>query len=375
VIDKKDEAKALNMIHDSFFLSDNRRVNLFIVGTGLIGSTFLQQLANQRQQLIDQFKLELNVAGLSNSRKMLLNEDGIDLNGWKTALDSDGKDADIEAFIASMKEMNLSNSVFIDNTADEHIPGHYAQILSSNISLVTPNKVATSASNEEYKRLKKLAADRKIFFKYETNVGAGLPIISTLQNLINSGDKILKIQAVMSGSVSYIFNNFKEGVPFSSLVVKARELGYTEPDPREDLSGADVRRKIIILTRESGYDIESDAVDLNAVLPDHLMDAKDVKGFLELLPDYDNEMALRASAAASAGKVLRYIGTMEEGRAKISIEEVGSESPFYSLDGSDNLFVITTQRYKTRPIIVRGPGAGAEVTAAGVFADVLTAFV
>lgn len=375
VIDKKDEAKALNMIHDSFFLSDNRRVNLFIVGTGLIGSTFLQQLANQRQQLIDQFKLELNVAGLSNSRKMLLNEDGIDLNGWKTALDSDGKDADIEAFIASMKEMNLSNSVFIDNTADGHIPGHYAQILSSNISLVTPNKVATSASNEEYKRLKKLAADRKIFFKYETNVGAGLPIISTLQNLINSGDKILKIQAVMSGSVSYIFNNFKEGVPFSSLVVKARELGYTEPDPREDLSGADVRRKIIILTRESGYDIESDAVDLNAVLPDHLMDAKDVKGFLELLPDYDNEMALRASAAASAGKVLRYIGTMEEGRAKISIEEVGSESPFYSLDGSDNLFVITTQRYKTRPIIVRGPGAGAEVTAAGVFADVLTAFV
>lgn len=375
VIDKKDEAKALNMIHDSFFLSDNRRVNLFIVGTGLIGSTFLQQLANQRQQLIDQFKLELNVAGLSNSRKMLLNEDGIDLNGWKTALDSDGKDADIEAFIASMKEMNLSNSVFIDNTADGHIPGHYAQILSSNISLVTPNKVATSASNEEYKRLKKLAADRKIFFKYETNVGAGLPIISTIQNLINSGDKILKIQAVMSGSVSYIFNNFKEGVPFSSLVVKARELGYTEPDPREDLSGADVRRKIIILTRESGYDIESDAVDLNAVLPDHLMDAKDVEGFLDLLPDYDNEMALRASAAASAGKVLRYIGTMEEGSAKISIEEVGSDSPFYSLDGSDNLFVITTQRYKTRPIIVRGPGAGAEVTAAGVFADVLTAFV
>ncbi|MBK7223650.1 MAG: bifunctional aspartate kinase/homoserine dehydrogenase I [Saprospiraceae bacterium] len=375
VIDKKDEAKALNMIHDSFFLSDNRRVNLFVVGTGLIGSAFLEQLKNQRQQLIDQFKLELNVVGLSNSKKMILDEEGVNLSAWKDSLEKHGIEANIPSFVESMKEMNLSNSVFIDNTADGNIPALYAEILSSNISLVTPNKIATSASNEEYKRLKKLAADRKIFFKYETNVGAGLPVISTIQNLINSGDKILKIQAVMSGSVSFIFNQFGPDVKFSDLVLKARELGYTEPDPREDLSGADVRRKIIILTRESGYDIESADVNLKAVLPDDLMDAPEVNSFLAKLPSIDQKMSLQAAEAAQKGEVLRYIGTMENGKASIDISSVNSTSPFYSLDGSDNLFVITTERYKTRPIIIRGPGAGAEVTAAGVFADVLMAFV
>ena len=290
-------------------------------------------------------------------------------------MENSGVEADIVNFVESMKEMNLSNSVFIDNTADGSIPLHYAHILSSNISLVTPNKIATSASNDEYRRLKKLAADRKIFFKYETNVGAGLPVISTIQNLINSGDRILKIQAVMSGSISFIFNNYKSDSRFSDLVIKARDMGYTEPDPREDLSGADVRRKIIILTRESGYDIESEDVALDAVLPAQLMDAPDVTTFLQQLPDFHEVIRKRAQQAAAAGNVLRYIGTMEEGKAKISIEEVGPESPFYSLDGSDNLFVITTERYKTRPLIVRGPGAGAEVTAAGVFADVLTSFV
>lgn len=375
VIDKKDEAKALNMIHDSFFLSDNRRVNLFVVGTGLIGSAFLEQLKNQRQQLIDQFKLELNVVGLSNSRKMIMNEEGVNLSAWKESLETNGKEANIPGFVESMKEMNLSNSVFIDNTADGSIPSLYAEILSSNISLVTPNKIATSASNEEYKRLKKLAADRKIFFKYETNVGAGLPVISTIQNLINSGDKILKIQAVMSGSVSFIFNQFGPGVKFSDLVLKARELGYTEPDPREDLCGADVRRKIIILTRESGYDIESADVNLKAVLPDDLMEAPDVSSFLTNLPSIDQTMAEKAAEAAQKSEVLRYIGTMENGKASIDVSSVNSASPFYNLDGSDNLFVITTERYKTRPIIIRGPGAGAEVTAAGVFADVLMAFV
>lgn len=375
VIDKKDEAKALNMIHDSFFLSDNRRVNLFIVGTGLIGSAFLEQLKNQRQQLIDQFKLELNVVGLSNSKKMLLNESGVDLTTWRQSLDNQGIEANIPLFIDSMKEMNLSNSVFIDNTADGSIPSLYGDILSANISLVTPNKIATSASNGEYKRLKKLAADRKIFFKYETNVGAGLPVISTIQNLINSGDKILKIQAVMSGSISFIFNQFNPTVKFSDLVLKARELGYTEPDPREDLSGADVRRKIIILTRESGYDIESADVDLNAVLPNALMEAENVNDFLEKLPTFDDAMSNQAAEAAKSGGTLRYIGTMENGKARISVEAVDNSSPFYNLDGSDNLFVITTERYKTRPIIIRGPGAGAEVTAAGVFADVLMGFV
>ncbi len=371
VINKKDEAKALNLIHDSFFLSDNRRVNLFIVGVGLIGNAFLNQIQKQRQQLIDKYKLEINVVGLSNSKKMLFNEDGIDLNSWKEKLDASSLSTDIPLFVETMKNQNLSNSIFIDNTADTTIPKFYKEILNNNISLVTPNKIATSASNDEYKKLKKIAADKKIHFKYETNVGAGLPLISTIQSLINSGDKILKIEAVMSGSISYIFNNWTADKKFSDLVLKARELGYTEPDPRDDLSGADVRRKVIILTRESGHDIESSDVILEPILPQALMDINGIDPFLTELPKYDEHYASMIKKANDEGKVLRFIGSTENGQAKISIQTVGSDNPFYSLEGSDNMFVITTERYHTRPIVIKGPGAGAEVTAAGVFGDVL----
>jgi bifunctional aspartokinase / homoserine dehydrogenase 1 len=371
VIAKKDESKALNLIHDSFFLSDNRRVNLFIIGVGLIGAEFLNQVLNQRQNLIDKYKLELNVVGLSNSKTMLFNEDGIDLNNWKETLANASQQADVAAFVTAMKEMNLSNSIFIDNTADTTIPQIYKEILSNNISLVTPNKIATSANNQEYKQLKKIANDRKIHFKYETNVGAGLPLISTIQSLINSGDKVTKIEGVMSGSISYIFNNFTPDKKFSELVLQARELGYTEPDPRDDLSGADVRRKVIILTREAGYDIESNEVNLQAVLPKELMEIDGIDPFLKALPDYDgyfNELLVNAQ---KDGKVLRYIGTTENGKATVSIQSVPANNPFYSLEGSDNMFVITTERYHTRPIVIKGPGAGAAVTAAGVFSDVL----
>ena len=374
VINKKDELKALNLIHDSFFLSDNRRVNLFVIGVGLIGSTFLDQLQAQRDQLISSFHLEINVTGISNSKKMIFNEDGIDLKNWKSLLESSTLPANGIEFVDRMISLNLSNTVFIDNTADNTIPAFYRQILQSSISVVTPNKVATSASNEEYRMLKKIAADRKIHFKYETNVGAGLPLISTIQNLINSGDRIEKIEAVMSGSVSYIFNNFTEGRKFSDLVFEARNLGYTEPDPREDLSGADVRRKIIILTRESGFDIEVNNVTIKAILPDVLMKAATIEDFLEKLPEHDAYFTNMLEEATRQNKVLRFIGTSSQGVAEAAIQMVGKESPFYSLEGSDNLFVITTARYHHRPIIIRGPGAGAEVTAAGVFADVLTIF-
>jgi aspartokinase/homoserine dehydrogenase 1 len=371
VIDKKDELKALNMIHDSFFLSDNRRVNLFIIGVGLIGAEFLNQIQHQRQNLIDKYKIELNVVGLSNSKKMIFNEDGIDLSEWKTQLDQSDIQAEVSGFVNKMKEMNLSNSIFIDNTADNGIPGFYKEILSNNISLVTPNKIATSATNAEYKQLKKIANARKIHFKYETNVGAGLPLISTIQSLINSGDKILKIEGVMSGSISYIFNNFTPDKKFSDLVFQASEMGYTEPDPRDDLSGADVRRKVIILTRESGYDIESSDVNLEAVLPKELMEIDGIQPFLKALPDYDNYFGDMINKAQAEGKVLRYIGTTEGGKAKVSIQAVPSNNPFASLEGSDNMFVITTDRYNNRPIVIKGPGAGAAVTAAGVFSDVL----
>ncbi len=371
VINKKDESKALNLIHDSFFLSDNRRFNLFIVGVGLIGNAFLNQIQKQRQNLIDKYKLEINVVGLANSKKMLFNEDGLDLTNWKTLLDTSDLATDIPTFIYKMKNQNLSNSIFIDNTADNDIPKFYKEILNNNTSLVTPNKIATSASNEEYKALKKIAADKKIYFKYETNVGAGLPLISTIQSLINSGDKILKIEAVMSGSISYIFNNFTVDKKFSELVLNARSLGYTEPDPRDDLSGADVRRKVIILTRESGYDIESSDVMLEPILPQALMDIVGIEPFLEALPAYDDFFAGLIKKANDEGKVLRFIGSTENGIAKVAIQSVASNNPFYNLEGSDNMFVITTERYFDRPIVIKGPGAGAEVTAAGVFGDVL----
>ncbi|MFM2394704.1 MAG: hypothetical protein RLZZ546_2686, partial [Bacteroidota bacterium] len=374
VIHKKDEAKALNLIHDSFFLSDNRRIHLFVVGVGLIGGEFLNQLHHQRQQLIDQYKLELNVIAISNSKKMTFNEDGIDLGKWRDKLDQSNEHADIEKFIGKMNEMNLSNSVFIDNTADEVVPTFYKKILESNISVVTPNKTAASASNASYSLLKKIANDRNIHFKYETNVGAGLPLISTIQSLINSGDKILKIEAVMSGSISYIFNNFDGSMPFSELVLKAKSLGYTEPDPRDDLSGADVRRKIIILTREAGFGIEANEVALESILPKALMEIVDVQQFLKELPSYDDYFQKLLKQAQDEGKVLRYVGITENGQATIKIVAVGKESPFYNLEGSDNLFAITTTRYHQRPIIIRGPGAGAEVTAAGVFSDVLMIF-
>jgi len=271
-----------------------------------------------------------------------------------------------------MIEMNLPNSVFVDNTASKDVPTYYKQILSANISIVTPNKVATSSSYESYLELKEIAKSRGVKFLYETNVGAGLPVISTLQGLINSGDRIEKIEAVLSGSLSYIFNNFDGSSPFSELVGKAKELGFTEPDPREDLSGADVSRKIIILTRESGIQIESSDVSLTPILPENCMEAPDVDAFFKVLESENGYFNKLVTDAKAENKVLRFIAVMEGGKASISLQAVGSDSPFYSLEHSDNMIVFTTKRYHSRPLIIRGPGAGAEVTAGGVFADIIS---
>ena len=372
VINKKDELKALNLIHDSFFLSDNRRIHLFIVGVGLIGGTLIDQIIQQKQQLIDQYKIEIQVAGLSNSRKMLMDANGIDLENWRDKLLSSETTADVNIFIDNMINENLSNTIFIDNTANEDVAKVYARVLENSISVVISNKVATSGPLDVYKKLKQLASQKNVQFRYETNVGAGLPLISTLQNLIASGDRILKIEAVMSGSVSYIFNNFDVDKKFSDLVIDAKEKGFTEPDPREDLSGADVRRKVVILARECGHDISTTDVELVSVLPDALMKIPSVDAFMKELINYDDYFTKMNEEAKSQGKVLRFIGTTENGKAKVKVEAVDQSNPFYSLQGSDNMFVITTQRYHVRPIIIRGPGAGAEVTAAGVFADVLS---
>ena len=374
VISSKDETKALNAIHDSFFLSDNRRIHLYLVGVGLIGSTLLQQIQAQREELIKNFQLEINVVGIANSKKMVFDEDGIDLSNWKQLLSESKMTSSPSDFVDHMNKMNMSNSVFIDCTANKEVPLMYDRILKASISIATPNKVATSSSYEKYLELKKLASDRKIHFKYETNVGAGLPVISTIQNLINSGDKVFKIEAVVSGSLSYIFNNFDGSRKFSDLVTEARELGFTEPDPREDLSGADVKRKLIILTREMGFSIEPDDVVVHPILPDAVMNAADVDDFFVQLIAHDYYFDDMIKNAVAENKVIRFVGVTENGKASVSLQQLGPDSPFYSLASSDNMFVITSNRYNKRPLKVSGPGAGAEVTAAGVFADVLMMF-
>ena len=371
VINREDQSKAMNLIHDSFFLSEQKRINIFSIGVGLIGGTLLMQIEDQKDYLKDDLSLELKIAGLSNSKKMLFNPDGIDPNEWKNLIQNSEMKADVQSFVDKMIEMNLPNTIFIDNTASGAVPDFYKQILEASISIVTPNKIATSSSYSHYLDLKNTAKDKNIQFLYETNVGAGLPVISTLQGLINSGDRIEKIEAVVSGSLSYIFNNFDGTSPFSDLVMKAKELGYTEPDPRDDLSGSDVRRKIIILTREAGIAIEPEDVELEPILPKSCLDADGIDAFFETLIAENDYFTSMISKAKSEGKVLRFIASTENGKAKISLQAVGPDSPFYSLQMSDNMIVFTTKRYNKRPLIVRGPGAGAEVTAGGVFSDII----
>lgn len=372
VIRQKDEAKCLNLIHDAFFLSESKTIHLFILGVGLIGGTLLDQIQDQNAELKERYGIDFIVSGLANSKKMLFEEDGVDLTSWKEDLhNAEGKSSP-EAFVKSMIDMNLSNSIFVDNTANKEIPEFYKQILEANISITTPNKVATSSSYSSYQDLKNTAREKGVYFLYETNVGAGLPILSTIKNLINSGDKIRKIEAVVSGSLSYIFNSFDGSISFSELVHKAKKLGYTEPDPREDLSGQDVKRKTIILTREAGFAIEPEDVVLHPILPEDIMELPDVNSFFNALPGLDGHFLNALEEAEKDEKVWRYIARTEGGKAHIALTKVGPDSPFYNLSGADNMVVITTDRYHTRPLVIKGPGAGAEVTAGGVFADLLT---
>jgi aspartokinase/homoserine dehydrogenase 1 len=371
VIESKDDSKALNLIHDAFFLSETKTFNLFLVGVGLIGGTLIEQIKEQQEELQKRYAIDFKVAGVANSKKMIFSEEGLDLLNWKELLRESGEVSSISGFIQKMKAMNLSNSIFVDNTANKDIPDSYMEILEANISITTPNKVATSSSYTIYNQLKHTARDKGIYFLYETNVGAGLPVLSTIKNLINSGDKIQKIEAVVSGSLSFIFNHFDGSLPFSDLVRKAKELGYTEPDPREDLSGQDVKRKITILGREAGFEIEPGEVSLEPILPESVMAAQSIDEFFNKLEGYNETMNERRKKAREEGKVLRFIAQTAGGVANIALNEVDSSHPFYGLSGADNMIVITSERYHSRPLVVKGPGAGAEVTAGGVFADLL----
>ncbi len=373
VIPKTDETKALNALHEAFFLSDTQELHVFMVGVGLIGSTLLKQLKEQTAFLLEKRSLEIKVVGLANTKKMIFDSEGIDLDNWKESLDQSEQVSDLPIFIAEMKNRNLTNSIFIDNTANETVASYYESILDHSISVSTPNKIATSSSFLQYQRLKTIANKRGVAFRYETNVGAGLPVISTLNDLIESGDQILGIEGVLSGSLSFIFNQFDGSRPFSEIVQEARERGYTEPDPRVDLSGKDVRRKILILAREAGWPLEQDDVEIESILPQAVQEASSVEDFFTQLAAHDDHFEQLRLEAEKANKMLRVIASLDEnGKANIQLAAVENSSPFYFLSGSDNMIVFTTGRYKDRPLVVRGPGAGAEVTAAGVFAEIIS---
>lgn len=370
IIKRKNLAKALNTIHDTFFIELTKTLHVFALGTGNIGSTLFRQIHNQSNFLKENNDIEVKVVGISNSRKMLIDEKGIDLKNWKNGLD-EGNPANLEKFIHKIKIMNLSNCVFIDNTASPDPTRFYKSLFESNISVVTCNKIANSSSYKEYKTLKDTARRRGVDFFYETNVGAGLPIIRTLKDLMTSGDRILKIEAILSGTISYIFNNFKNEMSFHDVVKKAQELGFTEPDPRDDLSGKDFMRKMMILARDARYTTEENEVALEEILPENCIKAPSVEDFYSELQKSESYFTNLKHKAEKENKVLRYIGKLKNGKVSINLELVDSTHPFYNLSGSDNIISFTTERYKYNPLVIKGPGAGAEVTAAGVFADLI----
>jgi aspartokinase/homoserine dehydrogenase 1 len=371
VISEVDSSKALNALHEAFFLSDRKVVNLFLAGTGLIGKALLKMIGQQREKLSQVHALEINISGVANSRKMLFEQDGIQpLDAVTRLLDSDLVSSP-SALAAKITELNLSNSVFVDCTSSEEVTDQYKSLLHANVSIVTPNKKANSGKQTRYEELRSEAQKRGIRFLYETNVGAGLPIINTLNDLILSGDRIIRIEAVLSGTLNFIFTSFNGDVPFSEIVQAAKERGYTEPDPRDDLNGMDVARKMLILARESGVKLEIDDVKVQNLVPEKLRSEKSIDAFMKGLRSFDGEFeALRRTAEAKKEK-LRYMAVVEGSNVSAALTTVDDQHPFYMLSGSDNMIRITTERYNERPMVIRGPGAGAEVTAAGVFADII----
>ncbi len=370
VIHETDETRALNAIHDTFFFSPLKRLNLFVVGTGLIGSTLLQQLHQQSQTLRQKHAIDLRVQGIANIENMILDEKGISLANWTKKITDSHISTNIADFISRMKSLKSGECVFVDCTASEAIARLYEEILNTKISIVTPNKIANSMEYDYYCRLQTAARQKGVKYCYEATVGAGLPVIVTLKNLIASGDQIIRIEAVLSGSLSFIFNSFKNTINFSELVQQAMKQGFTEPDPSIDLSGLDVARKTLILAREIGMAINLHDVALESILPPQLQ-ATSGTAFLQRLPDYDGYFRNKLHHAESSQKVLRYIATIEGNKASAGLQEVDNKNPFYHLAGNDNMMVITTARYCQTPLVIQGPGAGAEVTAGGVFADIL----
>ncbi|MDE6066354.1 MAG: bifunctional aspartate kinase/homoserine dehydrogenase I [Duncaniella sp.] len=362
--------KSLNVLHDSFFLSEYKEVNLFICGVGTVGGMLLEQIRSQQEELMRTHRLKLNVVGIASSKRLVLDRAGIDLANFREILDN-GMPSSPAILRDEILKMNIFNSVFVDCTASKDVAELYQTFLDHNISVVAANKVAASNSYEIYERLKETALRRGVKFLYETNVGAGLPIIGTINDLRSSGDRILRIEAVLSGTLNYIFNTLSADVPFSETVRLAKEMGYSEPDPRIDLSGTDVIRKLVILTREGGYRAEQDEVERNLFVPADIMNGS-LEEFWSRLPELDADFEARRKVLEAEGKRWRFVARMELGRMSVGLEAVDSRHPFYDLEGSNNIILLTTERYREYPMLIQGYGAGAAVTAAGVFANIIS---
>lgn len=370
VVHSKYLRKSLNVLHDSFFLSEYKVLNLFVCGVGTVGGNLLQQIASQYQELADTRQLKLNVVGIASSHNAIFNREGLDLNNYKEQLKA-SEPSNISKMCKEVVGMNIFNSVFVDCTASSEVAELYQTFLEHNISVVTANKIAASAEYEKYAKLKETALRRGVKFLFETNVGAGLPIIGTINDLRNSGDKILKIEAVLSGTLNYIFNTIATDVPFSETVRLAKEEGYSEPDPRIDLCGKDVIRKLVILTREAGYRVEHSDVVKQLFMPDDFFEGS-LEDFWKRLPSLDADFERRREILEKEKTRWRFVASMEMGKTKVSLEAVSEHHPVYGLEGSNNIVLLTTERYKEYPMLIQGYGAGAGVTAAGVFANIMS---
>jgi len=377
VVDGRFLRKSLNVLHDSFFLSEYKVLNLFICGIGTVGGMLLEQIRTQQQFLMQSRRLKLNVVGISDVDNFVLDRDGIDLDNYEKILRA-GYPANTDHMRDEIVKMNIFNSVFVDCTASRQIASLYQTFLEHNISVVAANKIAASSDYDSYLKLKQTARDRGVWFRYETNVGAGLPIIGTINDLCNSGDKILKIEAILSGTLNFIFNEIAADVPFSETVRRAKEQRYSEPDPRIDLSGTDVIRKLVILTREAGYKVEQEDVEKHLFVPDSYFQGS-IEDFWAKLPELDADFEARRKVLEAEGKRWRFVATMEADendpssfKTSVALKEVPSDHPFYPLEGSNNIVLLTTERYKEYPMLIQGYGAGAAVTAAGVFANIMS---
>ena len=370
VVDGQYLRKSLSVIHDSFFLSEYQVLNLFICGVGTVGGSLLEQIAQQQEKLMRELRLKLNVVGIASGHNAMFDRNGLDLTDFRARLKA-SEPSNLDRLRNEIISMNIFNSVFVDCTASAEVAGLYKDFLLHNINVVAANKIAASSDYENYHELKTIAQQRGVKFLFETNVGAGLPIIRTINDLRYSGDKILRIEAVLSGTLNFIFNKISSEVPFSKTVQMAKEEGYSEPDPRIDLSGKDVIRKLVILSREAGYKLNQEDVEKHLFVPDNYFEGS-VDDFWSMLPELDADFEARRKALESENKVWRFVASLSEGKAKVSLQEISNDHPFYVLEGSNNIVLLTTERYNEYPMLIQGYGAGASVTAAGVFADIMS---